>query len=243
MVTIKKIRFVFAGLVLIASLGGLQAANITLAWDSPSLNEDGTPLNDLAGTIVHYGTEPGNYPYAVDVGNTNQAVLTGLEVGKTYYVAVEAYNAWNFLSDLSQEISATPASVQIDVDQDDMPDAWETTYFGGTATVGAEPDGDFDGDGYSNLEEYIAGTDPTGPASGPNLVLEIKNKYVTVSFEALQATAPTQRYYSLERTASLSNEAWLPVPGYEAILGADQVVSYVERTRKQGYYRLNVWLQ
>src|SRR5207247_3530882 len=39
-----------------------------------------------------------------------------------------------------------------------LPDAWERTYFG---TLGVNPDADPDGDGLSNKEEYLAGTNPT----------------------------------------------------------------------------------
>lgn len=46
----------------------------------------------------------------------------------------------------------------IDDDNDNLPDAWEQYFFGGTGQNGFD---DFDGDGLSNYEEYIAGTDPT----------------------------------------------------------------------------------
>ena len=46
-----------------------------------------------------------------------------------------------------------------DADGDLMPDAWEQDNFGGSTTNGAA--GDNDGDGISNLDEYISGTQPT----------------------------------------------------------------------------------
>ena len=48
-----------------------------------------------------------------------------------------------------------------DTDGDQMPDAWEMAYFGSLEQILP----DWDDDGFSNLEEYIAGTDPTNPAS------------------------------------------------------------------------------
>jgi hypothetical protein len=52
-------------------------------------------------------------------------------------------------------------SVAADADLDGMPDTWETTQFGslgrGSATSTSS---DFDGDGYTDLEEYLNGTDP-----------------------------------------------------------------------------------
>ena len=45
-----------------------------------------------------------------------------------------------------------------DSDFDGMPDWWEVAYLD---TLDEEPSGDFDGDGYTNLQEYAGGTDPS----------------------------------------------------------------------------------
>jgi hypothetical protein len=45
-----------------------------------------------------------------------------------------------------------------DTDGDGMDDDWEVTYFGNKSRNGT---GDFDGDGVSDLQEFLAGTDPT----------------------------------------------------------------------------------
>ncbi|MSU59600.1 MAG: metallophosphoesterase family protein [Pedosphaera sp.] len=61
--------------------------------------------------------------------------------------------------------NSSPASVTInvqsppDLDGDGLPDAWETTY--GVS----DPDADPDGDGLTNLQEYLANTNPTNAAS------------------------------------------------------------------------------
>jgi len=49
-----------------------------------------------------------------------------------------------------------------DSDGDGLADAWELQYFGG---LSADPDEDADGDGMSNLREFLAGTNPTDPQS------------------------------------------------------------------------------
>ncbi len=50
-----------------------------------------------------------------------------------------------------------------DADADGLPDTWETAFF--TDSVAAVAAYDFDGDGQSNIAEYIAGTDPTNSVS------------------------------------------------------------------------------
>jgi hypothetical protein len=55
-----------------------------------------------------------------------------------------------------------------DDDNDGMPDAWEIAWFGLPASLDASnASDDPDLDGFGNLEEYIAGTDPTDAVSRP----------------------------------------------------------------------------
>lgn len=53
-----------------------------------------------------------------------------------------------------------------DLDGDGLPDAWEYEHFG---DLDESPNGDPDGDGYTNQEEFTAGTDPlsSGGGGGP----------------------------------------------------------------------------
>ena len=50
-----------------------------------------------------------------------------------------------------------------DTDGDGLADDWEQQYFG--STTGALPNDDPDGDGFNNLQEFLAGTDPTNATS------------------------------------------------------------------------------
>ena len=50
-----------------------------------------------------------------------------------------------------------------DSDNDGLPDSWELAWFGSTSTYG--PNSDPDGDHQTNLQEYLAGTDPTSANS------------------------------------------------------------------------------
>jgi Putative binding domain, N-terminal/Viral BACON domain len=72
------------------------ARSVTIAWDANT-------ESDLAGYVVRYGTAPGNYTVAIDVGNRTDFALT-LDEFTTYYVAVEAYDVAGDHSPLSSEV-------------------------------------------------------------------------------------------------------------------------------------------
>jgi hypothetical protein len=63
----------------------------TLTWDAPTTNADGTPLTDLAGYKVYYGTTSGNYTDVIDVGNVITYKVEDLQPGTDYF-AVTVYN-------------------------------------------------------------------------------------------------------------------------------------------------------
>src|SRR5205823_8386412 len=50
-----------------------------------------------------------------------------------------------------------------DTDSDGLPDWWELKYF--SSATAALPNDDSDGDGFTNVQEFLAGTDPTSGAS------------------------------------------------------------------------------
>jgi hypothetical protein len=68
------------------------ASSVTVAWDAPTLNSDGTSLTDLAGYKLGYGRAAGTYDQTLDVGNVTSKLLSGLVDGVTYYAAAKAYN-------------------------------------------------------------------------------------------------------------------------------------------------------
>lgn len=79
---------------------------VTLSWDAPTTNADGTPLADLSGYKVYDGSTSGQYTMTTDVGNVTTATLEGYPAG-TYYFTVVAYDASGNESDYSNEVIAT----------------------------------------------------------------------------------------------------------------------------------------
>ena len=78
--------------------------SLTLNWISPTTNADGTPINDLAGFRVFYGTASGSYANSVAISDARAVshTIRGLPAG-AYYVVVRAYDASNNESAASVE--------------------------------------------------------------------------------------------------------------------------------------------
>jgi hypothetical protein len=101
-----KRLFVLIGIIslLLLSVGFGYTGQATLSWVAPTTNEDGTPLTDLAGYKIYYGTTSGTYTKNLDVGNVNTFSMTGLQTG-TYYFVATAYNTAKLESGYSNEVS------------------------------------------------------------------------------------------------------------------------------------------
>ena len=67
--------------------------SVTLSWLPPTENEDGSPLFDLSGYKVHYGSQSGLLPNIIDIPAPGLSAyfVDGLVPG-TYYFKLTAYN-------------------------------------------------------------------------------------------------------------------------------------------------------
>jgi hypothetical protein len=79
-----------------------------LAWQMPTENTNGTPLTDLAGYTIVYGTSPASMNRWVQLSNigTTSYVVKGLGQG-TWYFAVLSYTVSGANSALSNIASKT----------------------------------------------------------------------------------------------------------------------------------------
>jgi hypothetical protein len=77
----------------------VPTASVILTWDEPETN--------TAGYIVYYGTSSTNYTESINVGNNASVVISSLQTGETYYIAVTAYNVFGNESNYSDEIYIT----------------------------------------------------------------------------------------------------------------------------------------
>ena len=85
-----------------------EPQSLTLTWTAPEDNADGTPLLDLSGYKIRYGTSSGSYSQVVTLNNAglNRFVVDNLPSG-TYYFTITAFNHAGTESQLSGEVSTT----------------------------------------------------------------------------------------------------------------------------------------
>ena len=68
--------------------------SMTLTWNIPTENADGTPLMDLAGFYVYFGVSWGNYSNRVQIDNPSiNTYLVENLLPDTYYVVATSYNS------------------------------------------------------------------------------------------------------------------------------------------------------
>ena len=83
------------------------AGTASLSWAAPTTNIDGTPLTNLAGYIVSWGTSAGALTHTARVATASTASykVTNLSPG-TWYFDIAAYNNVGLQSPLSSVVSA-----------------------------------------------------------------------------------------------------------------------------------------
>jgi Putative Ig domain len=72
----------------------VSLGSVTLDWIPPTENEDGSPLTDLAGYRIYWGTSSGSYPNSVTINNpgVTSYVVGNLAPG-TYEFVATSFNS------------------------------------------------------------------------------------------------------------------------------------------------------
>lgn len=85
-----------------------QGGTVSLNWQAPTTNTDGTPISDLAGYTIAYGThaELLNQTVTIDNPATTVYTLQNLATG-SWYFAVAAYTSTGSQSALTGVVSTT----------------------------------------------------------------------------------------------------------------------------------------
>ena len=158
------------------------------------VNQDG--LGNLRG-----------YAWGANIGWINfeasGAPKVDLRTGQLTGYIYSANCGWISLSNAVAYVQTDTLAPGTDSDRNGLPDAWERLNFG---TIGVNPEADPDGDGMSNTQEYLAGTNP----NDTNDKFAI-TAYTTTPDGALAnltwMSTPTRWYY-IEKTSNLTASVW-----------------------------------
>ena len=158
---------------------------------------------------------------------TNWVLITNHVARSFYSSRVSAYYAW-----------LTSVIPDFDSNANGLPDWWEQQYSGGIHGLSAT--NDLDGDGFSNLAEWIARTDPTNPAS----FFRTAAITCTGSVTKVTFTGWSDRVYQIYRhDAPLTSGSWTLVTT-NAFAGADGPTTWTDTipSATSRFYRLSVSL-
>jgi hypothetical protein len=88
-----------------------STGSVTLSWLPPTTNTNGTPLTNLAGYKIYYGTSSSSLTQSSQVTNSGIStfVIDNLSPA-TWYFSVVSYNSENIESPLSQIVSKAVTS-------------------------------------------------------------------------------------------------------------------------------------
>lgn len=84
----------------------MATGSLTLAWLPPTNNVDGSPLNDLAGYRLKWGTQSGDHPNVIEIDEPeiSRFVIENLVPGE-YFILLSAIDTSNNESTASNEAS------------------------------------------------------------------------------------------------------------------------------------------
>jgi|GEM_PF-1205699 len=124
---------------------------------------------------------------------------------------------------------------------DGIPDSWRLKYFGTVSNVLSAASADADGDGYSNLAEYQAGTNPLDASSKPGVDLKLTNSHLgnQTGFSFSWPTVTGQNY-TVEYATSLVSTNWTVISSN--LIGDGSLKSFNDgnATNETRFYRVRI---
>jgi hypothetical protein len=168
----------------------------------------------ILGQPVQQVVEPGQFAaFSVVVADAsgvayrwrfNSAAIAGATGDSLIVPSAEAANEGQYtvvVTNSAGSVTSAPAELMLDTNQNEMADSWENANF---HNLSQTSEGDPDGDGVSNLDEFLDGTNPESAGS-------FRPRLVAYSDPGGTVTAtPTKLSYALGDTVQLTAAAIAP---------------------------------
>jgi fibronectin type 3 domain-containing protein len=182
-----------------------------------TLDWDDNAESDLSGYAVWRGTASGDYeatPLAEDL-STSQFTDTNLISGTTYFYAITARDLSSNKSSFSDELSRLYLAEDSELDSD--------------------------GDGMSDADELLAGSDPNDASSRFRLISVSPQNGGAIAFEV---SVNPSSYYRVYYRDSLNSGSWQPLSGYENVSGVASPMRVEDSTTADArFYKVAVQSQ
>ena len=221
-----------AGSLTLVSVNSAHTASANSVSDWPAVSGDGhfVIYRSFATDIVAGNTNPPPNIFLFDRFTGSNSLLTAASPGSTWsswnakpiingdgrIVAFQSWSSGLVAGDLNrvEDVFAVLQWGTIDSDGDGIPDLWMMHYFGHqTGQQGdlSRAQDDADGDGMSNLQEFLAGTDPINPAS--ILRVQIQAQVSSPNNVMLNWPAVPGKNYRVQFKDNLNDAVWSEAPG------------------------------
>lgn len=220
----------------------------TATWSRPEVNQvqvaagdlDGEAVSlELIGTLGSAGTfsRAGSTVTFIPAGNYSDNDTSDPANG--YFArynyrprdAAGNYGAVALVSVIGLRNDSRPSG-----NPDGLPDSWMTRYFGSISPVAgtSQPRDDPDGDGLSNLEEFLLGTNPRVTADGPTTIAAYTDGQITW-------TARPYKTYQLQSSSNLTT--WTTIATRSVFTAGTEVFQGFGQAQLPGeFYRLKTLL-
>jgi Tol biopolymer transport system component len=241
------------GVVTLISANQSWTGSASGVSDSPAMSGDGrfVAFRSFATNIVLGITNfPSLFVFDRSTGS-NTVVATGAPGSWTFWTSQPVINgngasvvfqSWDsglLAGDLNrvQDVFAqSQGALVVDSDGDGIPDWWMVKYFGhptGQAGDNSRAQDDADGDGMTNLQEYLTATDPTNS----NSVFSIQISIVAVSGNNVLLTWPAVpgKSYLVQYKDELSSPTWLNFSGGVAVVAHQGSITILASQASRSY--------